>query len=50
MFSLPPCSISPKIDPSGGPFDKKPNDPCVVSACGKLTGDQRENCEGAALA
>jgi hypothetical protein len=38
------------IDPSGGPFDKKPNDPCVVAACGKLDGDQRENCEGAAAA
>ena len=42
-------SIDPNIDTSCGPFDKQPNDPCVVDACGKLDGDVRENCEGAPL-
>jgi len=43
-------SITPAagVVDGSGPFDKKPNDPCVVQACNNLGGgDARENCEGA---
>jgi len=42
-------SITPAagVVDGSGPFDKKPNDPCVVQACNNLGGgDARENCEG----
>ena len=40
-------SIDPKIDSSAGPFDKKPDDKCVVDHCKTLSGDPQQNCEGA---
>ncbi len=43
-------SITPAagVVDGSGPYDKKPNDQCVVRACNNLGGgDARENCEGA---
>ena len=45
-------SITPAagIVDGSGPYDKIPNDPCVVKACNNLGGgDKRENCEGAPI-